>query len=157
LPDISKWNLINAKDISQLFWGCSLLNEIPDISKWNLINVYNISYLFAKCTSLKELPDISKWYLSNVSHLDGLFFYCSSLISLPDISKWDIFNSNINNYKLESEFESKIPFENINEENFKSISSYVIENFNNDLYLENINFEMPELKSYNKEELKNYF
>ena len=49
-----------------MFYGCSLLKSLPDISKWNIINAINISYLFYDCSSLKYLPDISKWDIENV-------------------------------------------------------------------------------------------
>ena len=112
---------------------------MPDISKWNLSKVYNIAELFSKCSSLKELPDISKWNLSNVNCLTSLFFKCSSLISLPDISKWNLFNSNINNYELETKLEFKPIFNSkyiqyINEEEFKSLSSYYFQSYENDSY-----------------------
>ena len=31
LPDISKWNMNEIKNYSNLFIGCSSLNQIPDI------------------------------------------------------------------------------------------------------------------------------
>ena len=62
---------------------------------------------------------------------------------------------NFYNYEIELENEFKNVSENINEENYKSLSSYYFQSYENDLYLENIMIEMPKLKSYNKEELKN--
>ena len=46
LPDISKWNIQNVTDISDLFSFCSKLNSLPDISKWNTSSVQNMSNLF---------------------------------------------------------------------------------------------------------------
>jgi len=46
-------------DIKGLFAGCSSLKILPDISKWDLSNVKNISFLFHKCSSLKELKIIN--------------------------------------------------------------------------------------------------
>ena len=34
-----------------LFAGCSSLQYLPDISKWNITNTKDISYMFAGCTS----------------------------------------------------------------------------------------------------------
>ena len=34
MPDISKWNIDNAKNFCGIFSDCSLLNSLPDISKW---------------------------------------------------------------------------------------------------------------------------
>jgi len=138
--------------ISSLFFNCSSLKELPDISKWNLSKAYNISRLFSGCSSLEKLPDISKWDLSNAIYLHSLFFNCTSLISLPDISKWDLFNSNISNYESELEYEIKKFVKKINEEDLKSLSSNSFESYN-DRYLQNIMFGMPKLTSYKKEEL----
>ena len=48
-----------------LFSGCSSLISLPDISKWNLINVRNIKGMFSECSSLIMLPDISNWFNFN--------------------------------------------------------------------------------------------
>ena len=37
LPDISKWNINNVKDIGTIFGCCYDLSSLPDISKWNII------------------------------------------------------------------------------------------------------------------------
>jgi len=72
-----------------MFCGCSSLSSLPDISKWNTNNVKNMSALFNECSSLSSLPDISKWNINNVKDMSYMFCGCSSLSSLPDISKWD--------------------------------------------------------------------
>ena len=95
LPDISKWDVSNVKNMSFLFSGCSFLENIPDISKWNTINIENISGLFYECSSLISIPDISKWNTKNLNNMSHLFNGCSSLKSLPDISKW--YTGNIKN------------------------------------------------------------
>ena len=46
--------------MSFMFLGCRSLESIPDISKWNFTNVKNIIYIFHGCSSLKSIPDISK-------------------------------------------------------------------------------------------------
>ena len=47
-------------NISGFFQSCSSLKSIPDISKWNIINVRDISIMFNGCSSLSSFPDISK-------------------------------------------------------------------------------------------------
>ena len=42
LPDISKWNTSNVKEMRLLFSGC-------DISKWNVSNVTDMTHLFLNC------------------------------------------------------------------------------------------------------------
>ena len=152
LPDISKWNICKIKSLIGLFCKCTSLITLPDITNWNTSNVLSLSYLFYECSSLKELPDLSKWNMENIIDLNCLFFNCSSLISLPDISKWNIFNSDINNYisYLDSLFDS-----NNNEAIKKAIEILShIEKYNeSDLYFKQINFTIPERKSYTKEEI----
>ena len=151
LPEISKWNTVNIKSLSGLFYKCKSLEILPDISKWNLANALNLSILFYECSSLKKLPDISKWNVNNCIYISGLFFNCSSLSSIPDISKWNLFNSDIYNYisYLES-----INYD-FNEENFRKdfeFGSLLNENYCNDIYLEKLNYQLPEIKSYTKED-----
>ena len=43
-----------VNDMSGLFYECTSLKYLPDISKWNTINANNISYLFGKCYLLKK-------------------------------------------------------------------------------------------------------
>ena len=46
--------------MSNMFSGCKSLSSLPDISKWNINNVKNMSFMFEGCKSLSSLPDISK-------------------------------------------------------------------------------------------------
>ena len=153
LPDISKWNTVNIEWLKGLFYGCKYLKEFPDISKWNTENTLNIAFLFGGCSSLKSLPDISKWNVNKICFIGGLFFNCLSLESLPDISKWNIFNYNFNINNYISFIESQNFFENkkIMKEDTEKINSINV-NYNNDLFLENLTYEILELKQYTKEE-----
>jgi len=94
LPDISIWNTKNIINMNGLFLNCSSLKSLPDISKWNINNVNDISFMFNSCLSLESLPDISHWNIANVNNISGLFYDCSSLKYLPDISKWNTNNIN---------------------------------------------------------------
>ena len=129
LPDLSKWDLTNAIDLSYLFNDCSSLKYLPDISNWKLNNVRNMSFLFAGCSSLKYLPDISKWNISNVINMSNLFYNCSSLVELPDITKWNINNViYLNNIYYGCSSLIKIPYlirnqKNENDINYSSLSS----------------------------------
>ena len=42
-----------------MFNGCESLNSLPDISKWNTNNVKDMSWMFNECKSLNSLPDIT--------------------------------------------------------------------------------------------------
>ena len=97
LPDISKWNTNNVKNICQIFYECSSLSSLPDISIWNTNNITNMSGIFSWCQSLSSLPDISKWNTNHVTNMSDMFRECRSLSPLPNISKWNTINvTNLN-------------------------------------------------------------
>jgi len=48
LPDISKWNTSNVKDMSKMFSGFNSLISLPNISKWNTSNLKK-EYIFYEC------------------------------------------------------------------------------------------------------------
>ena len=52
MPDISKWDTDNAKDMNEIFSECSRLSELPDISRWNTYNAFNLGGILFKCESL---------------------------------------------------------------------------------------------------------
>ena len=58
--------------MSFMFNGCSDLQRIPDISKWETNQIKDISYLFNECSLLTSLPDISKWNTNQVINLSFL-------------------------------------------------------------------------------------
>ena len=66
-----------------MFYCCNSLNSLPDISKWDTINVKNIGGMFYECNSLNSLPDISKWKTSNVKNMSYMFDECLSTINIP--------------------------------------------------------------------------
>ena len=80
--------------MNSMFSKCSSLKELPDISKWNTSNIKNINFMFYNCSSLKSLPNIKKFQMNNVSYISGIFAECSNLISIRDISYWMIEPSN---------------------------------------------------------------
>ena len=95
LPDISKWDTSNVKDMHSLFYKCISLKSLPNISNWNTKNVTDMSYMLDGCFCLISLPDISEWDINNATNMENMFHECKSLISLPNISKWDINNASI--------------------------------------------------------------
>ena len=107
MPNISKWNIKNVSDISEIFSNCSSLISIPDISNLNTINVIKINDLFNNCLELTSIPDISKWkFNNNIIEMSNLFNGCKTLISIPDISKWNIENINKNDI-ISNNYESQ--------------------------------------------------
>ena len=89
LPDISKWDIINVKNINYLFYGCSSLKELPDISKWNTNKINKLNSIFENCSLLTFIPNISKWEFHNKIEINYIFKGCNSLLIIPDISKWN--------------------------------------------------------------------
>ena len=75
-----------------LFYKCSSLIYLPDISKWNNSNVKNIACLFAKFSSLLYLHDISKWNTLNVTNI-MVFFMNTKIYLFYLIYKMDYFKN----------------------------------------------------------------
>ena len=97
LPDISKWDMKNVKDISYMFYLCSSLISLPDISKWNTQNINNLNSIFENCSLLTFIPNISKWKFKNTIRINDIFKGCNSLLIIPDIPKWNISEWKIDN------------------------------------------------------------
>ncbi len=49
---ISKWNVSNVTDMSELFRGWEEFNE--DISQWDVSNVYDMSVTFNECLNFNQ-------------------------------------------------------------------------------------------------------
>ena len=64
-----------------MFYKCYFLITLPDISKWDTSNVKDLNSMFCGCVSLKSLPDLSNWNTSNVTDMRQLFVNCISLKS----------------------------------------------------------------------------
>ena len=62
------------------FFRYSNLKSLPDNSKWNISNVKNMSGMFCGLSELKSLPDISNWDTSNVENISGLFTNCERIV-----------------------------------------------------------------------------
>ena len=72
-----EYNYVNLKYI---FYNCSSLSSLPDISKWNTNNVKDMQCMFYNCSSLSSLPDISKWNTNNVEDMSKMFNDTFSLL-----------------------------------------------------------------------------
>ena len=94
LPDISGWDMRNAKTLKGMFSGCRNLESLPDISKWNLENVVNMEEMFAGCR-IKKPPDFTKckWDLKNLKYLDKIFY--NSFATKINFENWKIGNLEI--------------------------------------------------------------
>ena len=79
--DISKWNVSNVINMSELFL-CSVFNN--DISHWNVSKVENMERMF-ECSKFDQ--DISQWDVSSVTTMLGMF---KDSEFDQDISQWDI-------------------------------------------------------------------
>jgi len=57
-----------------MFYRCSNLESLPDLSKWDISNANEMSGIFSGCSSLKNLPDLSKWNTSNANNIYHVYF-----------------------------------------------------------------------------------
>ena len=60
--------------MSNMFSGCSSLNNLPDISKWDTKNVTDMGFMFYGCSSLNNLEGISKWDTKSVTDMSEMFY-----------------------------------------------------------------------------------
>ena len=65
--------------MNNIFEGCNVLRSLPDISKWDIKNAKNISYMFIECKSLQSLPDFSNWDTTNVDDMSLMFVGCKCI------------------------------------------------------------------------------
>ncbi len=61
--------------MSSMLYECNSLISLPDISKWNTSNVKDMSKMFSGFNSLISLPNISKWNTSNLKK-EYIFYEC---------------------------------------------------------------------------------
>ena len=87
----------------RLFFNCQSLTSLPNISKWNIKNIKDMSYLFGGCESSISIPDMSKWDIRNVKYKRYMFRYSHSLMSLPNICSMD-FDDYFKAYSDDSNF-----------------------------------------------------
>ena len=94
LPNISGWDMRNAKTLKGMFSGCGNLESLPDISKWNLENVVNMEEMFAGCR-INKPPDFTKckWDLKNLKYFDKIFY--NSFATKINFENWKIGNLEI--------------------------------------------------------------
>ena len=85
--DVSTFDLSNARDISEMFGGCTNLTTIIGLDQWDISNVTTLYNMFYKCYSLLSL-DLKTWNTSNVSTMSGMFLGCHSLRSI-DVSHFN--------------------------------------------------------------------
>ena len=90
LPDISKWNISNVKDMSCIFDGSNSLISLPDIFKRDNSKITNLSYLFSKCESLVSgillMLKIGLECSMNVIHLFIFLIYQNGIFQMLLIS-----------------------------------------------------------------------
>ena len=65
--DISKWDVSNVENMSDMFYNSSFNG---DISKWDVSNVKNMGGTFMHSIFNR---DIYKWNISNVEYMDAMF------------------------------------------------------------------------------------
>lgn len=131
LPDISQWDMSNAKTLKRMFSGCKNLKNFPKetkLSKWKLKNVVNMEEMFLGCEGLESFTDISNWKLENVETMEGMFSGCKNIKDSPDFTEWNLKNiKNLDKIFYDS-FIKRIDFENWNIGNLDMVSKIQVIN-----------------------------
>ena len=82
--DISKWDVSNVTNMSQLFGGQEDFN--CDISRWDTSKVTNMYAMFSDANSFNQ--DISTWNTKKVEYMQYMFNGAENFSQ--DISKWNV-------------------------------------------------------------------
>ena len=72
--------------MNSMFSDCKSLSSLPDISKWNTNNVKDMSYMFKDCSALSSLPDISNWN-NYEKYKENIFEGCNKSLKIPSKSQ----------------------------------------------------------------------
>ena len=86
--DLSRFSLASAVDAQCLFDGCTSLKEIEGLADWNLGNAKNVLQMFYGCQSLEDI-DMSKWHLAPTDSIQATFYNCFEIKEL-DLTGWDL-------------------------------------------------------------------
>ena len=79
--DVSKWDVSNVKNMSNMFKGCEHFNS--DLSEWDVSNVKDMRSMFYDCKDFN--CDLTKWdHKLNKPKVTNMFFNCNSLEKIPD-------------------------------------------------------------------------
>jgi surface protein len=71
--DVSAWDVSNATNMFQMFFGCSDFNQ--PIDKWNVGQVTDMKGMFFGCSEFNQ--PIGEWNVSNVTDMSQMFQNCS--------------------------------------------------------------------------------
>ena len=66
-----------------MFNNCKSLLYLPNISKWNVSNIYDMSNLCYNCSSLLTCPHISHWDIDKDTNINKMFTECINCMNLP--------------------------------------------------------------------------
>ena len=87
--DLSQLDTSRAKDLRNLFYGCTSLQSV-DLSQLDMSNVTSMRGMFTDCKNLKSI-NLSGIDTSNVTDMSSMFYGCQSLESL-DLSQLNTIN-----------------------------------------------------------------
>ena len=128
---ISKWDVSNVTDMTELFMGKANFNE--DISKWDVSNVTTMYDMFWDATNFNQ--DISSWNVSNVTTMEGMFVNAKKF-NQP-IGNWDIRNGKLTDISLmflgATNFNQPISNWNVSNVTNMNATFYNAINFNQDI------------------------
>ncbi|MBE9576153.1 BspA family leucine-rich repeat surface protein [Flavobacterium proteolyticum] len=78
-------NLNNVNDLSEMFYGCTILSGNNSFNNWNTSNITNMMSMFHSALYFNQ--DISNWDTSNVTNMMNLF---AGTIFNQNINNWDV-------------------------------------------------------------------
>ena len=79
--DLRGISFLDVKDLSYMFYGCSLLETLILPLNEKASNIVDFSYMFYGCSKLTSI-DLSNISFINIQRLSYMFFNCSNLIDI---------------------------------------------------------------------------
>lgn len=86
--DLSKWDMSNVTNASEMFNYCISLKEL-DTSNWTLVNLRNAQGMFRNCNSIKVI-NAANWDTRNLTNTSSMFFRCFNLTTILATEKFDL-------------------------------------------------------------------
>lgn len=89
---LSQIDIIQVKNLNNIFLYDSSMYDYNNISKWNSSNVISMQGSFAYNNQLQNIEFLENWNTSKVTNMRQMFQGSSRINSLEPLKKWDVSN-----------------------------------------------------------------
>ena len=89
IVSLDKLNLSHTTTLSGMFSGCKRLETLDGVKYWDVSQVVDMSRMFENCISLNDISFLEEWDVSHVTTMNRMFYKCSSISTVEHIKEWD--------------------------------------------------------------------